>query len=235
MLGPEEMTEWNELQDVLGCCALTEGEDEILWGLSSSKRFTTSSLYIFLTTGGVDCKMAHQMWKCKIPLKIRVFMWQAFQNRVQTAQQLMAMNWKGGENCILCGRPENIDHLVFECSLARFVWSFLGESLGWQGYPRGMDDLTANWLTGGFNVSYQMGLACFAEVAWAIWLTRNKMCMSHIFPNNCIDAIYTCLSFMQKWCILAGESARCKMQDGWAPGGGAQEGAGVQAIEIYAI
>jgi hypothetical protein len=74
-----------------------------------------------------------------------------------------------------------------------------------------MDDLTANWLTGGFNVSYQMGLACFAGVAWAIWLTRNKMCMSHIFPNNCIDAIYTCLSFMQKWRILAGESARCKM------------------------
>jgi hypothetical protein len=78
---------------------------------------------------------------------------------------------EGGERCVLCGRPEDIDHLIFYCSMAKFVWSFLGEVLGWQGYPRDMDDLVANWLPGGFNVSYQTGLACFAGIAWVIWLT----------------------------------------------------------------
>jgi hypothetical protein len=72
----------------------------------------------------------------------------------------------GGERCVLCGLPEDIDHLIFKCSMAKFVWSFLGEALGWHGYPRRMDDLISNWLPGGFNVGYQNGLACFARVAW---------------------------------------------------------------------
>jgi hypothetical protein len=82
MLGPEEIIEWNELQSVLEGVSSTQIEDEILWGLSSSKLFTTTSLYRFLTTGGVDGKMACRIWKCKIPLKIQVFICQAFQDRV---------------------------------------------------------------------------------------------------------------------------------------------------------
>jgi hypothetical protein len=88
----------------------------------------------------------------------------------------------------------------------------MGEALGWQGYPRDMDDLVLNWLPGGFKVSYQVGLACFAGVAWAIWLTRNKMCMSQIFLDNPIDIIHLCLSFIQKWKVLARCSARSLME-----------------------
>jgi hypothetical protein len=54
----------------------------VSWGLTASKVFTTGSLYRFMTTGGMDSKMTSRIWKCKIPLKIRVFLWQAFQNRV---------------------------------------------------------------------------------------------------------------------------------------------------------
>jgi hypothetical protein len=62
--------------------------DTILWGLSPRKKSTTSSLYKFLTSGGVSCRMAKKIWKCKIPLKIKVFVWKVLQDRVQTAQQL---------------------------------------------------------------------------------------------------------------------------------------------------
>jgi hypothetical protein len=53
MLGPKEIIEWNELQSVLEGVSSTQTEDEIIWGLSSSKLFTTTSLYRFLTTGGL--------------------------------------------------------------------------------------------------------------------------------------------------------------------------------------
>jgi hypothetical protein len=49
----------------------------------------------------------------------------------------------GRAMCHVCS-SENIDHLIFECSMAKFVWSFLGEALGWQSYLRNMDDLIAN-------------------------------------------------------------------------------------------
>jgi hypothetical protein len=152
-----------------------------------------------MTNGGMDSRLAVRIWKCKIPLKIRVFLWQTFQNRIQTTHQLKSMNWRGSERCVLCGRSEDANHLLFECSLAKFVWSFMGEMLGWSGFPGSMEDLVLNWLPGGFKVSYQMMLTCFAGVACVIWLTRNKMCMSRIFLNNPIEIIYLCLSFVQKW------------------------------------
>jgi hypothetical protein len=110
--------------------------------------------------------------------------------------QLKAMNWFGSEKCVLCGQPEDANHLLFRCSLATFVWSFMGESLGWNGYPKSMDDLILNWLPRGFGVGYPVGLGCFARIAWAIWLTRNRMCMSRVFVHNPIDVISLCLSFI---------------------------------------
>jgi hypothetical protein len=43
-------------------------------------------------------------------------------------------------------------------------------------------------------------------------VTRNKMCMSQIFLNNPIDIIHLCLSFVQKWKVLARCSARLMME-----------------------
>jgi hypothetical protein len=75
-----------------------------------------------------------------------------------------------------------------------------------------MDDLDLNWLQEGFGVSFQVGLACFTGVAWAIWLTRNRMCMSSSFLNNPLDIIFLCLSFVKRWRILAGREAKALME-----------------------
>jgi hypothetical protein len=60
---------------------------------------------------------------------------------------------------------EDVDHLLFRCPLAEFVWSFVGEALGWTGYPRDMNDLLSKWLPKDFGVNYQLGLACFAGLS----------------------------------------------------------------------
>jgi hypothetical protein len=74
MLGPKEMRKWIELQSLLRGVSLSQQGDVVSWGLTASKIFTTGLLYRFMTTGGVDSKMASRIWKCKIPLKIRVFL-----------------------------------------------------------------------------------------------------------------------------------------------------------------
>jgi hypothetical protein len=56
---------------------------------------------------------------------------------------------------------EDANHLLFECSLAKFVWAFLSETLGWSGFSRSMDDLVLNWLPGGgFQVGFQTAVTC---------------------------------------------------------------------------
>jgi hypothetical protein len=168
VFGDDEMEEWTQLQALVEGAIIGGERDTILWGLSPWKKSTTSSLYKFLTSGGVSCRMAKKVWKCKIPLKIKVFVWKVLQDRVQTAQQLKNRMWKGSEFCSVCGKCEYLDHMLFKCPLAVFLWVFVSEALGWQGYPRSMEDLLSNWLNGKFRVSYQLGLSCFTGLAWTI-------------------------------------------------------------------
>jgi hypothetical protein len=74
MLGDEEMSEWTDLQTKLRGASLTQHDDEVNWGLTPSRVFTMGSLYKFMTSCGMDNKMAIMIWKCKIPLKIRIFL-----------------------------------------------------------------------------------------------------------------------------------------------------------------
>jgi hypothetical protein len=168
MLGSLELEEWNELQALLESVCISEEEDEIQWGLTASKAFTTKSLYKLITSRGVNYRVAEKLWGCKIPLKIRILLWQVFQNRLQTAQQLKAMKWKGEVDCRLCGVPEDADHLMFACPLASFMWAFLSEALGWERYPRSVNEHLAKWLPKKFGSKYQTGLTCFVGFAWAL-------------------------------------------------------------------
>ena len=62
--------------------------DDITWALDSSKAFTTKSLYRFITHTGVFIPASEDVWKSKLPLKIKVFMWQLQHNKLQVATSL---------------------------------------------------------------------------------------------------------------------------------------------------
>jgi hypothetical protein len=116
-----------------------------------------------------------------VSLKIRVFLWEIFQNRIPTAQQLRARDWKGSERCVLCGLNEDIDHLLFTCPLASFVWALASEALGWQGFPRSLEDLMCNWISRKFGMGRQLGLACFACIAWGSGTLEIECASSMLF------------------------------------------------------
>jgi hypothetical protein len=100
--------------------------DEIVWGLTTSKSFTTNSFYKFtLGGGGGSPRMGSRIWKCMVPLKIRIFVCQSFQDRFQTASQLKTRKWKGIEYSRLCCYTEDINHLLFTFPLAEFCWALV--------------------------------------------------------------------------------------------------------------
>jgi hypothetical protein len=105
-----------------------------------------------------------------------------------------------------------VDHVLFSCLLAEFVWAFVEKALGWEGYPRSMADLLSNWLAGRLGVNFQTGLIGFTPFTWVICITRNKLCIQRIFPNKPTDIIFLALSFVQQWKILMQELERSKME-----------------------
>jgi hypothetical protein len=53
MLGEAEAIEWSEMQGMLRGVTLTDRDNEISWALTANKKFSTRSLYRFLTNGGI--------------------------------------------------------------------------------------------------------------------------------------------------------------------------------------
>jgi hypothetical protein len=61
------------MQELLRGVTLSDWDDEISWGLTTNKQFSTRSLHRFLTSGGFPNKLTRKIWKCKVPLKLNIF------------------------------------------------------------------------------------------------------------------------------------------------------------------
>lgn len=68
---------------------ITENARELTcWELEKSKQFMIGSLYRFLTDRGVKDKQSVYILKSRIPSKIKIFMWQLLNGKLQAAQVL---------------------------------------------------------------------------------------------------------------------------------------------------
>ena len=119
-LSPEELEDWQNLSALFP--VLSEVPDSVVWPHSSSDRFSVKSLYSRLI-GGTPSNRFSNIWKSKVPPKIKIFLWQAFRGRLPAADQIRKRNGPGSSFCHLCGALENTDHIFFHCVLAKFVWS----------------------------------------------------------------------------------------------------------------
>ena len=65
--------EWNNLLEILRSVDLIEGKDMVIWSLDKSGKYSARSLYKFMTNGGTTDSRTMIVWKCCIPLKVKIF------------------------------------------------------------------------------------------------------------------------------------------------------------------
>ena len=140
-----------------------------------------------------------------MPLKIKFFLWQVFNNKLQVAQSLLKRGWKGDGHCCFCGELETVDHIFFQCHLARLKEIFPGIS-----FPKSLMDFSETWLQGKGPLSLCLIMFVFTCFSW-LWTSRNKMTIEKKFPKAPTNIIYVALSLMQKWSILLKEADREKL------------------------
>jgi hypothetical protein len=61
---------------------------------------------------------------------------------------------------------------------------------------------SSDWLQGKGPLPARLLMFIFADLAWALWTTRNKMTIEKNFSKTPTDVIYVALSLMQQWSIL---------------------------------
>lgn len=165
---------------------LSSEVDSIAWRWNNGRKFSVHSGYNFLIFGGVIDRRISQLWKLKIPLRIKIFMWLASKNRVLTTDTLSKRGWQEPSICALCHRNgENLEHLLFECTYAKSLWRIL-----LHGMPTTIHlllnlpgDLPIRWSRARNSQSGQAKIRLdhfFAAACWELWKERN----SRIFENR---------------------------------------------------
>nr|AAP53772.1 retrotransposon protein, putative, unclassified [Oryza sativa Japonica Group] len=79
------------LQDV----RLDDLLDSLIWPHEKNKKFTTKSMYRLLKFGGVVDREMQEIWGCKVPLKVKHFLFLAGRGRIPCADILVQRNWRG--------------------------------------------------------------------------------------------------------------------------------------------
>jgi hypothetical protein len=94
-----------------------------VWGLTTSGIFTVKSMYLDLLDDDIKY-LKNYIWKMKVSLKIKVFVWFLHCKVILTKDNLIRRNWNGNESCF-CDNKEFIQHLFFECPLTKIIWCII--------------------------------------------------------------------------------------------------------------
>jgi hypothetical protein len=80
-MNPVIQSQWRCMRDKLAMVALSSEQDKAKWSLTKSGAFSVKSLYNKLSAVGVD-RSFKQLWKAKIPLKIKIWLWLIWHNAI---------------------------------------------------------------------------------------------------------------------------------------------------------
>jgi hypothetical protein len=100
---------------------LTDQRDTFMWSLKQNGQFTIRSMYNALIAQ-LPAPRKNMIWKLKMPLKIKIFIWYLQKGVVLTKDNLARRRWKGSLKCCFCNLDETIQHLFFDCQLATVMW-----------------------------------------------------------------------------------------------------------------
>jgi hypothetical protein len=133
--------EWAALSGLIEETTLTNIPDSVTWCLEKKGIFTTASHYNAMFFSGYENKWMMCIWEAKIPLKIKIFLWQVCNDKIQSAEQLKKRNWDGPIECKMCGQVESTEHIFVDCVLAKYGWSVFRDALEWPNTPNNIEEL----------------------------------------------------------------------------------------------
>jgi hypothetical protein len=114
------------------------------------------------------------LWKLKIPLKIKVFLWLLYKKVILTKDSLVKRNWHRNEKCYFCDNYETIQHIFFDCDLTKFIWRVMYLSFGLipQVSIKHMFGIWVLNMQGGMQKLLLVGIGV---ILLAVWLSQNNI------------------------------------------------------------
>jgi hypothetical protein len=106
---------------------LTGQKDTFRWAAQKDGKFLVHSMYrVLAVPNGIPHN--HIVWKLKLPLKVKVFIWYLIKCVALTKDNLVKRQWKGSLKCCFCNMEESIQH-IFLTALIQDLCGELYKSL----------------------------------------------------------------------------------------------------------
>jgi hypothetical protein len=191
---------------------LNNDKDQFVWQLTESGLFSVKSMYLDLMNGHTRF-LRKYLWKIKIPLKIKIFMWFLSNKVLLTKDNLIKRKWTGNQNCCFCDNNETIDHLFLSCPFAKLIWRMVYFAYNIPP-PANITNMFGNWLNGVKKNDKEHIRIGISAICWSIWTSRNDIVFNKQKGTNFLQVIIRAAHWIQLWAYLLPEDQRDTMAIG---------------------
>jgi hypothetical protein len=177
-VGPSMFRDWEDILQLASTITLNDEQDELIWTFSSNGIYSSQSLYKIINfRGGVQPVHTPAVWKLKIPPRIHFFLWLFTKNKILTRDNVGKRKQTEDNICLFYNEPETIQHLFFDCVVAKQMWVKLSECIEIECGDY-FESIAKYWLS--HKKCIVINLFTFAAL-WGLWKLRNCLC----FQNGC--------------------------------------------------
>jgi hypothetical protein len=204
--------EWLHLCRRLIEVHLTTDPDKFIWELTDSGVFSVKSMYNHYMND-YPRFLNKYLWKIKVPLKIKIFLWFLNHKVLLTKDNLAKRNWNGCQKCVFCDSMETVEHLFILCPFAQIIWRLIYYTFNITS-PSNITNMFGRWLSGVDKTNKQRIRIGVAAVCWSIWNHRNDIIFNMSKRINFLQVIHLAVHWIQLWAYLLPEDQREHMAFG---------------------
>jgi hypothetical protein len=192
------MLRWQEIIQLASSIAFTDDEDSLIWTFNSKGTYSSQSLYKVINFRGIKSIFVPAVWRLKVPPRVHFFLWLLSKNKVLTRDNLSIRRKVDDPSCLFCCETETVNHLFFECAVAKQLWSYMSEVLS---RNVGMDFLSIGqmWIS---NNSFLVDNMFCAAALWGLWKLRNEMCFQGTVWRSVQSLLISILVMLKNWILL---------------------------------
>jgi hypothetical protein len=194
------LSQWLYLVARVSNVVLVDGKDYFKWLLTKGGFFTMRSMYL----DDIDTHPHfhhRKIWKWKVPLKIKIFLWFLQKGVVLTKYNLAKKNWKGSQQCVRCNMNETIQHMFLDCPSAKMIWTFIFYATNLT-QPRSISHMFGTWLSNQHKDFKPLIWVGVAAICWAIWKCRNGIVFKKTKFNSVLQVIFRGAYWLRFWAQL---------------------------------
>ena len=167
--------QWDLVVQLASTIEFKEEDDEMVWVFSSSGKYSSQSLYGVINFGGIRQIFTPAIWKILVPPRVHFFLWLLSKNKVLTRDNLVKRQKVDDLSCLFCEESESVNHLFFECVVARQIWRDIADVLNIK-IESSYESIAGKWLS---QKKFCLVNMVSSAVLWSIWKLRNFFVFQH--------------------------------------------------------